>query len=872
MRPSQKLAISLLIATLLFGAFSFFAFSGLFPLIETHFFSPRIVRELQNSLESGEKIFDEYKKRTKDGLNLMLEEDFFKNIFNPTQSKEDISRQFNSLRLYLKGFRGKAAFRIVDSNYNRVHFSSQEEDLLDLTANSVSYKAYGSSDQWPESLALGKLSQATGDLVFRDLGVRIHQKGIADDVTGLLRGYALLSVSLEDEGFELFQQGIIPDRTLYKPISKDITVISFNNLLTAEVLDQVESLYGKNPEESIRYLTKDAMRLVMITDPKRSTGWVLIAPASLLELNEILKLIILLSIFTLSFLPIFILLNLRAEPEVIWSKKIKKMQVQILTGFLDQGKVSPKDAAKALLDNSQGIKAQLRKVLGKVKKSTRPIVDELIDKSWEEILNVLGVQGQSPPGSSSTDIERIEKLLKEALARGAISVSVPPQQDNPEKVPKVVKKKVSESPGSKVEDLEELEEIGDDEESEDLEELEEIDDATNTDEVEDLEELEELEEIGDTEKENEPEDLEELEEIGDAEESEELEELTELEEMGEAENSDEPEALEELVEILTDDEAEELEELNEAVEPPGDETLVELLPEAEERDLEYLENDEDHTSSGTILEPLIEPQDFYLYPGIGSHNKPLGDDLKVIGGAELIPIGEEVASDPQFHMKSFTMDEVASYYKDMSHSFLVEDQGVFSISSEAYNRTHEVQDSEFTQLIDDVVHKNIGPHTFILEGESQNTPERIWNWSADGFDMDLLLQGYRGGDLGIYKSIVDLSSGFEAVGIAVLEKDENGYFSQYSVGFSDSGKKNLLVGSDSPFAQEILMKSGIHILDGRYKASLIHTFLDKKDLKFVKALVVLPIRFHSQGAHLILTMKNYPAEILDRLSPKKNIH
>ena len=52
MKQSVKIAFSLLISTILFSGFALLAFSGLFTMVETKFFNPRIKDEYQQSVDA----------------------------------------------------------------------------------------------------------------------------------------------------------------------------------------------------------------------------------------------------------------------------------------------------------------------------------------------------------------------------------------------------------------------------------------------------------------------------------------------------------------------------------------------------------------------------------------------------------------------------------------------------------------------------------------------------------------------------------------------------------------------------------------------------------------------------------------------------
>jgi len=511
MAIAKRLSYSLLISTLVFAAFAVVAFSGLFPWIEAQFYSPKVVSEFQSRLEQASQGIDGWKKNTLEKLDKVLGDGVFDGVFSPTSSQAAIQKRYQSAKLFLMGIRGGGSLRILSGDRSQIQFSTEDTDVKVKGDFSVTFHLVSELPSFPDlkdpGLNDGK-AHVLSDLEGRSLWFLRPWK----DSQGLLQGFALMSVSLEDLRLSLVEAGLAmadqpitvlaPDEFLFSLLGRktDSTVVArVKELRVQGILPPVQRIARADGQLTVALVRKNSLNLLV--------------PTSSLELDPILKGLLLISFYTVLFLVLFLVANLRGEPLSVVTRKVKRFQLQVVKQYLD---LKEKDKIQSLRDELDSHSAEIRtdilRSLGRVKRRDREWVDRYIDTSWQEVMDLL--RGPSPPTEASTgaDWKRLETMLQQALTQGRFVVSAPPRQTEA-----VV-------------------------EGDDLEELDDVEVLEEADSVEEIEASEDLEELEDAEAVEDP--TERAPSLRD----EELEGEEVLEELEEAEEGDEmePESLEEL--------------------------------------------------------------------------------------------------------------------------------------------------------------------------------------------------------------------------------------------------------------------------------------------------------------------------------------
>jgi len=127
-----------------------------------------------------------------------------------------------------------------------------------------------------------------------------------------------------------------------------------------------------------------------------------------------MKWILLCAFFVTAYLLAFLLLNIRQDRMTVLSDRIKRFQINLLEEYVENK--SDLDFGRwrrELEARRPEVRKAIRSSVGRLRKGRQAEVDELIDKSWDEILAVLGGRAENERGSIG--LKEIERLLGDAL-------------------------------------------------------------------------------------------------------------------------------------------------------------------------------------------------------------------------------------------------------------------------------------------------------------------------------------------------------------------------------------------------------------------------------------------------------------------------
>jgi len=207
MATAKRLSYSLLISTLAFAVFAVVAFSGLFPWIEAQFYSPRVVSGLQTRLDHAAQGIDAWKQATLTKLDKVLSEGTFDGVFSPTSSQAALQKRYQSAKLFLLGFRGGGSLRLLNGDRTQIHFSTEDADVKAKTDLSLTYRLANELTGLPDIRAAGLNDGKVHVLEDPDARAVWFLRPWKDS-QGLVDGFVLLSVSLEDLRLSLVEAGL----------------------------------------------------------------------------------------------------------------------------------------------------------------------------------------------------------------------------------------------------------------------------------------------------------------------------------------------------------------------------------------------------------------------------------------------------------------------------------------------------------------------------------------------------------------------------------------------------------------------------------------------------------------------------------------
>jgi len=582
MTVGQKASLSLLCAVLVFAALAVAAFSGLFNVVESRFYNPSITRSYEKSVESLAEASDLYH-----GLNLgrfgaALGQDAVKRSFLPNMSAEDVFNRVNILGKLQEETPGLTGLRLIDSSGKRIHFSTIPGDILRQSPVETLYRNYGDPGDPPYE-AVSAPEKSPGRIGLDGASGRFVYSLPFSDSFGVYRGTAVFFVSVDGLLSYCIKAGLLSvgDEAVF---AGDRGILLGVPGAGRETLrEHVAGLWSSTPPSGPLTVTAGGSSdsLVLFSRSTARAGFLgVLASSSSFVFPAAMRWLLLASFFVTAYLLTFLLLNLRQDRMAVLSDRIKRFQITLLEEYLDnKADIDFARWSRELEARRGEVRTEIKKSVGKVAKGREGEVDELIDKSWDEILDILGKKAESEALPSNVSVKEVERLIGEALRRGNF-VLPPAALSAPARA--VAPSPAAPAPAEEVEEAEAAEEAESVEEAEPVEEAEAIEEAEPIAEAEAVAEAEpiaEAEAVAEAEPVEEAEAIEEAEPIAEAEAVAEAEPIAEAEAVAEAEPIAEAEAVAEAEPIAEAEAVAEAEPIAEAEAEPVEE--AEVVAEAE---------------------------------------------------------------------------------------------------------------------------------------------------------------------------------------------------------------------------------------------------------------------------------------------------
>lgn len=615
MKSGVKTAVSLLIAILIFGGITVVSSYGMFSTVEQQFYEPARLKAINGKLDSVADCSNEYITNL---LSLFgyentgfLSDESTGTFINQTPSDAAV-RHLESLKENCPSLDG---LRIVDQAGRRVYYSTFRNDYTIQTEKGQQRRIY--SDYQNLTSIRGKkeleysMVSAYGEeedspyIVFDADEQRIIFSYKTKSTDGREIPCSVLFY-VNPVGFA----NLLAERHIIS-VNEQLTLVASSdgktggfvfglpkvgqNIFGVEILRRWnEKSFGPDEIVSSEIPAVNGMTVNEETGEAetsqreaKSVSWSLISSekskylhiggvysSEMLEMPVYVRILLLLCAFITVCLIIVIFFNIRKDDDVVIKAKIKGVQIGLLNEYFEKD-VDRKKVAALIEAQKDALTAKIKKSLGRRGKKYGDDLDLILNRSWEDIINILSGNGGVPAsgGISASDMSEIRRMFEEILSSGALKVQAVSAAPVSPAVAKPVPVLPKVSGASEVESLEEVEELDDVEEVDSVEEVESVESVEDIQSLDEVEEAESVEELDDAEplEDAEPvESLEEVEELDDVEEVDSVEEVESVEELGEAEPLEEVDQVEELDDI---DVVEELDD----VEP------VESLPvEAEE--------------------------------------------------------------------------------------------------------------------------------------------------------------------------------------------------------------------------------------------------------------------------------------------------
>ena len=413
MSTSHKAIFSLIITVLLFIGFVFCAFTGLFDFIETRFYNPSITTHMVSENNRNAMVIEGFFNAIQNQLAETLKTDAVRRGLMPDQEYEDYLALNKTFSLINYSFDGIQWARLIDLDGKKLYFSTYSPDIINYTYQVPSYSDYNEPDLPYELIAVenGEVPK----YVLDGKSGRILFSFPLYDSFDIYCGTALFSLSMDSVLDKLFSEGrMVPGKAIML-ISNPPGMV-FGNLDPGEGLipNQISSIWKTGGLKTARLSSSDSGVNFILLSTKTSqdlfVGNLIKEEAYLFPWN--MKVILLACFFLTVYLTIFLLFSIKQEPVAIIQNRLKLLQVSLLEQFYELRGAGDWDRWIREMENRREeintlLKQGIRPVSGDLKEE----IDTLINKSWDELLLLLGSRRE--PGF---DEEKLKSAIKGILA------------------------------------------------------------------------------------------------------------------------------------------------------------------------------------------------------------------------------------------------------------------------------------------------------------------------------------------------------------------------------------------------------------------------------------------------------------------------
>ena len=610
MRTSLKVLISLIISLAVFVGFFFLTSSGYDSFTETKIYQPAVIRSINENLLEIAAASERWHNENAEIFKKVLKEDGVKRVSLQEQISSDIDQRNTLVSNLISTLPGFMGFRIIDSQYQKIHFSTFAEDILSKSTSMISYKKYNDNN---------KLIPYQHIAVLDGEDIKITSNSVYDfflycfpfyDIYDVYRGTAVFYV----EGTSLFYQ-LMAEKLI--SIGDGLTMISdeahtINGLLTGSqniTLPELQEIILNDWErlpQNIRTISFEGKDNWVLITQKSNLGYVgRLAEKHIFLFPAAVKYFLIFTAFITLFLIFFLLLNIKRDKLFIAQNKIQQLHLSILRNYLKTSQTENwQELQQELEYHRHEVNTEIKRGIGKkLLRTKEKEIDEFLQKNWQEIFDIitktagakLSEKTLSGTSAHNVNMEELLSLLMETLKKG--------HKDSPNLAAQTMEE------AAEAEDLAPIEEATEAQELAPVEELTEAQNLTPEEELTEPEDLTPIEELTEAEKLAPTEELTETEGLPPVEEITEAEELTPVEEL-----TEQPEELAPIEEITETEELSPIEELTEAKNLTPEEELTEAedLAPMEELDLE-----ENPDSNLDMDDPMLRLEDFgYTISGL----------------------------------------------------------------------------------------------------------------------------------------------------------------------------------------------------------------------------------------------------------------
>ncbi|MDR1129047.1 MAG: hypothetical protein LBL20_07025 [Treponema sp.] len=333
----KKAAFSLILAILFFTAFAVLAYTGLFGLIETRFYNPSVSRAALKEAEQDRDVVQGYFAGLDKNFSAFIGEQALRRSFLPVRSEDDISERERLAALLMENQPGLRSVRFIDADRSRIHYSTLEDDVLSEGPPPL-YRNYEAGPEDPGYESLEVSARGTFRLIMDGQRDRIIFFYPFYDALEIYRGIAVFTLaagSLAEALAESGRTGIGENAVLLGEPPAVILGIPRNGKdavigQAAEILKEAGDRRGAGRLSRIAAGGGNAPVVLASSQTEGGIFTGRIINEKLFVFSPGMRGLLLLAFFLTSFLTIFLLFNLQADPMTVVRNRIRGIRAAVL--------------------------------------------------------------------------------------------------------------------------------------------------------------------------------------------------------------------------------------------------------------------------------------------------------------------------------------------------------------------------------------------------------------------------------------------------------------------------------------------------------------------------------------------------------------
>lgn len=432
MRQTLKISLALLVSLAVFAVFAVIAFTGLFDLLQVTFFQPRVLREREKSLGVAAELIERYHRLNLERFIEPLKQPYMISAFSAfgQESREDIFNRLNYFGKLLDEYPALQGVRFISSD-GKIQFSTFPGDAKSREKDQIRYYAYQEVEKGEKALPASALLVPRGGspqlLIDGQASRFVYSLPTSDPKGGTAVFYfsksGLADALLVDPRLDFRELALIDRLGVMlnvpeseKDLIAPVVVKAWSRRAGPGLASDTVVLSGEGGVQEKQIL------LSLPAGPSALVGW--LVPYTAFELQPLMKAVILTTVLLTVFLLVFFLFNLRQDPLLVLSQRIKRFQLEILQELIESRKeLDWRRWRDELAGGRSELGSRIKRGIGRLPAGKEVEIDDLIDRSWDEIIRIIEARiGQG--ARERVDIGVIEELIQKALERGRITLEM----------------------------------------------------------------------------------------------------------------------------------------------------------------------------------------------------------------------------------------------------------------------------------------------------------------------------------------------------------------------------------------------------------------------------------------------------------------